>query len=245
MDIENGPLKIITDPKGARIRNLQKDGVDFFFPQQVIQAKDRNLTRGGMHICSPIFGPGEGKGQFEKAPQHGELRDFEWEEEDTTLKELQGTKQLTYRFLYKKWGAALEYIIEYLLFKNQLIINTKITNKWIKPTNVELGWHPYFNAPDGATIKFPLKKLPDVNINDAFGPKIFSASHKIVIELNNIGKVTMLLQNRFVKGYLCIWTDWEGGYFCVEPLLTYKDYLKGPEIKPEETLEATFSLSFE
>lgn len=242
MRLNKGNLNIETSSTGARINTLQIGEKHFFYPQEFLKTESgRLVSRGGMHICTPIFGSPEGKGNFSKAPQHGELRDMGWEAETTE-------NAVSYACFYGKWGSNLLYSVKYVLDENKLEVLTFIRNNHcIETTTVELGWHPYFNAaPYGGIIKFKGKKnTVIINPNCAYEAKVFPASEEISIELPRVGKVTMLLEEGFRNGYVCIWTDGLGKYFCVEPLLSYKEYSKGVEIGPNQDIATKFTMLFE
>lgn len=242
MYLNNDNLHIETSQSGAKINTLQIGSKHFFYPQQFID-KDRGIvSRGGMHICSPIFGSPEGKGIFSQAPQHGELRDCLWKGHANS--KVKPTCAY-YSNLYTKWEAKLQYCVHYFLKKNSLVTYTDIMNQELKPNDIELGWHPYFNAPNGGTIIFVNSKIPNIVISEAYGPNVFPACECIVIELPDIGKVTMLLEDGFKDGYVCVWTDWRRKYFCVEPLLTYKKHSKGVTINSKQNVLAKFTMIFD
>ena len=243
MQLSNGVLYLETSQTGARINTLQLGSKHFFYPQQYIDKDDGIVLRGGMHICSPIFGSPEGKGIFSRAPQHGELRDFIWEGHATSETNPTG---ICYSYHYIKWGGVnLEYFVSYFLDENRLTTYTDIRNQGSMPINVELGWHPYFNSPDGGKLVFPKKKKTVIPLNGAYGPEIFPASDKIAIELWGIGKVILLLEDGHKNGYVCVWTDWRRNYFCVEPLLTYKDYSQGVKLASGKNILAKFTMIFD
>lgn len=243
MQMNNGVLNLETSQTGARIHTLQKGSKHFFYPQQYIDKDDGIVMRGGMHICSPIFGSPEGKGIFSQAPQHGELRDFSWEGHATSKIKPTG---ICYSNLYTEWGTNLLYSVSYFLEENRLTTYTDIRNWGSEPNDVELGWHPYFNAPNGGNVLFENTEFPSISIGEAHDPShITPACENITIFLPGIGRVTMLLEDGFKDGYVCVWTDWRRKYFCVEPLLTYKDYSKGVTVVPKKNVLAKFTMIFD
>ena len=244
MYMNDEDLHLETSETGARILTLQKGSKHFFYPQQFVKKDDGIVGRGGMHICSPVFGPAKGKGIFSEAPQHGELRDFFWTSNATSNISPTG---ICFWNKYTEWDSDLMYMVSYFLTKNKLDVYTSIKNHKSEPTPIELGWHPYFNAPYGGTIWFSDSKIPDINIYEAYGPKVFPACKNIVIGLNGIGTVRMELCDGFNKGHVCVWTDWRQKYFCVEPLLSYHNFntKKGTILQPEENILAKFVMHFE
>lgn len=236
MDSNSDSLHIVASQAGARLITLQLDGKHFLFPQQVVEKDGRRVTRGGMHICSPIFGSPEGKA-FPHSPQHGELRDYFWGE-------YQGPAGVNYSNFYTAWGANLFYFVSYFTRINVLEVHTKVLNQGSSPSVIELGWHPYFNAPKGGEVQFLGSSQKIVKIEDAYESEIFPATEIIVIRLNEIGMIEMLLEDGFKDGFVCVWTDWECGYFCVEPLLTYKDHSQGVVLDPSESISAKFTMEF-
>jgi len=243
MELTNGNLYLNTSTTGAKTNTLQKKGTHFLFPQQLMEKNDGNLTmRGGMHICSPVFGSAKGKGRFSEAPQHGELRNYHWQ--GVPVREL-NPESICYTALYREWNAHLLYYVGYFLVGNKLTVCTDIITYAGRQDCIELGFHPYFNAPNGGSIKFLNNDTPDIDIQEAYGPKIFPACDCIVIELYGIGKVIMKLEDSFDSGFICVWTDWLGRYFCVEPLISYKEHNSGKIIAPGKNIVTKFSMRFE
>lgn len=244
MYMNNDNLHIETSQTGARINTLQIGSKHFFYPQQFIEKDAGIVMRGGMHICSPIFGSPEGKGIFFQAPQHGELRDFHWEGHATSNIKPPG---VCYSNFYTEWGTNLRYFVSYFLEKNRLTTYTDIRNFGSDINDVELGWHPYFNAPNGGEVLLVNSKpeIKPIKINEAYGPKVFPACNTIIVVLHGIGMVTILLEDGFRDGYVCVWTDWRRKYLCVEPLLTYKNYSKGVTLSPEKNTLAKFTMIFD
>jgi galactose mutarotase-like enzyme len=234
-------LHIETSSTGAKINTLQIGSKHFFYPQQFIDKDAGIVLRGGMHICSPVFGSPEGKGIFSQAPQHGELRDYPWEGHATSKVK---PKSICYSNLYTEWGTNLLYSVRYLLESNQLTVYTDIRNCGSETNDIELGWHPYLNSPKGGVVKFSGRETPDIVINEAYGPNVFPACDRIEIELNGIGTVTMELEDGFNTGFVCIWTDWRRKYFCVEPLLSYKKHSKGIAVAPGKNVLTKFVMTF-
>lgn len=242
MELTNGNLYLNTSTTGAKINTLQKKSAHFLFPQQMMEKDDGTLTmRGGMHICSPIFGSPEGKGRFSKAPQHGELRNYHWRGAPTSRL---SPESICYTTLYKKWGTNLSYSLSYFLVDDKLTVYTDIRTHVGRQDHLELGFHPYFNAPNGGSIQFVNSDVSNIHIHRAFGPQIFPACKYVVIDLHGIGKVTMELEDGFDSGFICVWTDWLGGYFCVEPLISYKEYSEGEIIVPGKNILTKFSMRF-
>jgi len=244
MYLNQDNLHVETSSTGARITTLQLGAEHFFYPQQFVEKDLGIVKRGGMHICSPVFGPSEGKGIFSKAPQHGELRDIIWDSRVSPDAPIHNN--VTYSSRYKKWGADLLYGVDYLVKENRLSICAGVTNCGLKPTTIELGLHPYFNAPNGGRITFSSSELAGspIEINSAYGPKIFPACEVIEILLHGIGLVKIRLGHLFKDGFVCVWTDWRRKYFCAELLLTYEDYSPGVVLDSGEQLKALLSMSF-
>lgn len=241
MYINSDNLHIETSQTGARINTLQIGSKHFFYPQQFIEKGEGTVSRGGMHICSPIFGSPKGKGIFSQASQHGELRDCRWKGHASQIK----PTCICYSNQYTEWGTELLYSVSYFLEANSLTTYADIRNWGSKSNDIELGWHPYFNAPNGGTIIFMNSGIPNIVIDKVYGPNVFPACSHIVIELPSIGRVTMLLEDGFKDGYICVWTDWRRKYFCVEPLLTYKKYSKGVTVAPKKSVLAKFTMIFD
>ncbi|MCD4761660.1 hypothetical protein K8R32_01755 [bacterium] len=248
MYLRNGDLHFLTSARGASGITLKKGGRDYFYPPEIVKINGVDKWRGKMHPCSPIFGSPEGKGIFSLAPPHGELRDELWfTGEIDWIKEEEpgGATGCEYYLDYTHWETSIRYHVFYRLINNCLEVTTKMTNHNSSPVPIELGWHPYFNAPQGGTIRFVNTDFPNINIQGAYGPKIFPAG-LVVIELNGIGTVEMMPYEGFKTGKICVWTDWERKYFCVEPLLSYHqfDTEKGIYLYPEETFIAKFVMCF-
>ena len=241
MYMHNEDLHIETSSTGARICTLQKGSKHFFYPQQIINKESGIVMRGGMHICSPIFGSPEGKGIFSSAPQHGELRNVFWDHNYFD------DRERNFSYEYRHWGMSIDYDVSYLISGNRLDIDTEIFNCEKFPVPIEFGWHPYFNAPDGGEVKFVDNDISDIVIQQTYGSKVFPATDTILIKLNGIGTVRMELTEGFNKGNVCVWTDWRQKYFCVEPLLSYHNFdtENGVYLQPKQTFTANFAMHFE
>lgn len=211
----NGILSVDISETGAKIRCLLKDKKVFIFPQQVVgKSEGRDIVRGGMHPCSPIFG--KKSGQFADIPQHGGLRHIDWQVDEVTETEAK------YSCEFRQFNYWLTYKVHYRLAKNCLRVITRVENKQADPVPFEFGWHPYFFAPGGAKIFFDFySKAELISISQPYDPQIFRATGIIRIELAGVGKVWMRLRQRIASGRLCIWTDWQRNYVCVEPLLSH------------------------
>lgn len=212
MNRDNGRLRVKTSEIGARILSLQKGKNYYILPQQTVKRKGKNVIRGGMHLCSPIFG--EKDGEFNTIPKHGGLRSAVWQLDNSSR-----DHSIKYEYELKIDGYWLIYNICYRLLHNCLQVITMIENKLDTPVPFEFGWHPYFFAPNGADISFVNS---NIHIRQAYGPKIFNDDKIIVIELRGIGTVNLLLDKGFNNKHVCIWTD-SKRYVCVEPLLSHPD----------------------
>ena len=243
MQISNGILHAETSSTGARIHTLQKGSKHFLYPQQYVDKNNGVVMRGGMHICSPIFGSPDGKGVFSQEPQHGALRNLCWESAEEI--KTHSTLGLSYPILHRVSGIQLLYSVRYFMEKNKLTTDTRIVNVVGGTVDVELGWHPYFNAPQGGLINFKGNGIDTISIAGDFKPTIVPACESIIIELPSIGKVKMLLEKGFDDGYICIWTDWRDKYICVEPLISYKKYSPGIALDMHDSISAQFSMIFD
>jgi len=240
----NEILSIETLAMGARITNLEKDGKDFFFPQQVIKGEGgKDLVRGGMHLCSPIFGKKK-NGRFATIPQHGGLRDVYWQLVDVAER----LTDVEYICEFRQFGYQLDYKVSYLLDKNSLGITVSVENRLATPVPFEFAWHPYFSAPEGAEIIFLGQGIEPIYVDRPYGSEIFEASSEIEINLFGVGKVRMCPFQGFEDGQICIWTDWKSGYVCVEPLLSHPDDFNTPEgilLEPGSSLVARLAMYFD
>ena len=250
MIIDNDKLAFLATSPGAFIRWLEFNGKKFFYPQTTMEKGGQKISRGGMHICSPIFGSPEDKGIFSNAPQHGELRDEDW-----SVLISEQNSYCYFGYDYDKHGESISYGVKFFLDDNRLIVTTDmmifddIVDHADIPVKIpiELGWHPYFYAPNGGTVQ--LGNLEPINIRETYGPKIFDSPEKAIIELPGVGRVIMEYGEGFQNGKTCIWTDWLGPYFCVEPLLSYRDQFDTEDgvflESDKEPMVAEFSMVFE
>lgn len=126
MYLNRDDLHIETSETGARINTLQLGEKHFIYPQQFVKKNGETILRGGMHVCSPVFGPSEDKGIFYQAPQHGELRNFLWTGNATGG---ENPNSVCYLRRYNEWGADILYSVHYsITHGNQLVVDvdTKI-----------------------------------------------------------------------------------------------------------------------
>ncbi|NQV00932.1 MAG: hypothetical protein HQ537_02340 [Parcubacteria group bacterium] len=238
MDLSKGTLQVKTSEVGARVSFLQKDNKHFIFPQQIIKERDRDMMRGGMHPCSPIFG--KKTGEFNAIPQHGGLRDIVWQIKS------QRNNSVEYECKFELEGYRLAYNVCYRLLGHCLQAMTIIKNRLNMPVPFEFGWHPYFFAPNGADISFIGSGTKPIHIDQSYGPRIFADNKIVEIKLHNIGTVNLLFGKGFVDRYVCIWTD-NKQYVCVEPLLSHPDDFnteKGFFLEPYKPFDVDFIMWF-
>ncbi|MCK5416054.1 aldose 1-epimerase [Candidatus Parcubacteria bacterium] len=241
MYLNNGILHVETSSTGAGIHTLQKGSKHFFYPRQMVDMGNEVVRCGGMHACSSVFSSAEG-GVFFPTLQNEELEDSLWEKR-YVINEFNRV-DICYKYEYIKRGTNLQYFIVYSLKGNQLKVRTDIVNCVSNPNYIELGWHPYFNSPDGGVVRFLNSEIPDIMIYKSHSLNIFPVCDRIVIELNGIGRVIMEFKYGFDNAFVRVRTDWERKYFCVEPLLRMK-YGKGIKVVPENNALAVFTMTFE
>lgn len=202
MFLNNGILKLQTTGEGTRVKSLRKSGKDFLFPQQTIDGK----VRGGMHICSPVFGKKEG------LPKHGGLRDLRWK----IFNKL--PTSIDYKRVFKN-HYNLRYVISFRISGNCLQVFTTAKNQSDCAVPFIEAWHPYYSAPRGAKVRFIDRNINlNIPVGKVYG-KMIKAGREIEIILPGVGRVKMSLLDKFENEYVYVWTDWLGKYICVEPLI--------------------------
>lgn len=213
--LNNGILHVETSETGARVTTARKGEKHYLYPQQIVNIKGKDTMRGGMHPCSPIFGKKE-KGRFAGIPQHGGLRDVIWEN-----KWFHSSAGTDYFCRFEKFGYRVDYEVNYQIELNRFKVRTRVENLLSDSISFEFGWHPYLYAPNGAKVNIVGVTKKPLDINGAYGWEIFNSREEIEIVLNGIGVVRMYLLQGFSN--VCVWTDWQRNYVCVEPLISHPD----------------------
>ena len=234
--LSNDKLRLGIDPRGASLAFLGA-GSAFIYQMKNLEGK----KRGGMHICTPIFGSSKGKGVFKNTPQYGELRDEDWKVgahfNDRDI------RMLTLHNLYQKHGVVLQYVVTYSLFGANLKVTTYVNNIGSFTVPVEIAWKPYFHSPSGAKVLLGSKEY---EINEAFGPQIFSAPADVSLLLPGIGRVILSLDDLYRNAYVCIWTDRRDNYICLAPMISYKKFPSTTVVLGvDEEIETKFVMCFE
>ncbi len=254
MDLVNGDLTVQIVSAGARIGRIRYKGVDFLYPDTIVRGGQKDFYRGGMHICSPIFGEPQKGSIFFAAKRHGELMSSRW------LGGKQGSfsngAYSLWSHNYRRHGAELYYWLQYTAlnvlccsyYKNTFCVTTIVGNKSDFPVPVEVGWRPFFNAPFGATVEFAGDCREKIRIDGPFSLQYYNPCRRILIHLDKVGTVEMELEEEYYdSGNICIWTDWRRKYVCVIPLLSKPKKtgpVSGKYIYPEESINTGFTMSF-
>lgn len=135
-------LRATIDTTGAWVTSLSTGKDHVLFPQDlVVIGPDTLKLRGGLHICSPYFGPdpvGDG-------PQHGFARDEEWK-----VDRLNGSDiQLVHRSdsgRFKGLVQKLQYLALGSPDKGTFVAFLSLSNEGGEPLGVSPGFHPYFSG---------------------------------------------------------------------------------------------------
>lgn len=223
MEVElfDGRVKAIIDPKGAWVTNLSDEYGDVLFPRRILTDNNGDKkVRGGCHVCLPNFGPG---GAMDM-PQHGFGRTALWEIVEATpisaiFRLAHGEAE--YQSLYSE--------IAYRIDSNQLLMTLSVTNNSRDVLRVAPGFHPYLMGERGAEIvMIDNEAIPTDELNEAqFAPD----SNKHIVEAN---KTRYSLDADNLSTW-AKWTDNLGPYICVEPTAGGFTFLN-QEVSPKEQL---------
>lgn len=238
MEIElfDGRVKAIIDPKGAWVTNLSDEYGDVLFPKRTLEGADGGKkVRGGCHICLPNFGPG---GDTD-LPQHGFGRTALWEVVASTatsaeLHLLKGEDK--YETLHTE--------VTYEIDGNALLMTVSVTNNGLDTLRVAPGFHPYFMTArgedrvviDGENVQ--LDELYEVQfVTDARDHALVANKTKYALSADGL--------STWAK-----WTDALGSYVCVEPTaggFTFLDANPSIEerLAPSETRKYSLRIAWE
>lgn len=239
MLLQSGIVSLDVNPMGAWITRLQVGATHFFYPRELVDV-DGDVGevlkfRGGCHVCSPVFGKAnEGS---EDIPYHGGLREMEWKSYLHT-----DGMSASFRRRYVRTGYDLDYLVTSEIVSDSLLLTARIKNNWRKaPPRFELAWHPYLNAPEGATVNLPNGRKIDVC--GPFAAQIMPWSDgPIQVILPGIGVVNYHTSGTHPFRHICIWTDMLRSYVCVEPLIF--DPKQNPTIGRGEEILSKLWVSF-
>ncbi len=183
---------------GARILDLSFDGHKVFHPYELFNRADGSTAlRGGMHICSPWFGPGPS----ETDPQHGWARDAVWKlgsvDSSSLVMSLSGG--------YDGW-AHLSQILSYEVNPDEgsFTANLELNKGGELSKQVNPAFHPYFYG------------LPQEEgwVNGEVDISDFSADG---VEIRLQSGLSVLLTG-IDTPKIAKWTDSLGEYACYEPI---------------------------
>jgi hypothetical protein len=142
------------DTAGAWVTNLSLGERNVLYPRAELVDQNGGIKkRGGLHICSPWFGP-------IKDPQHGPARDAEWSRVATSTPGMNSTPNSINNGVRLSWfpevGSQAEGIahqIDYTIFGgNTFLATLRLKNIGTDAVAfVAPGFHPYFDTTDGTT----------------------------------------------------------------------------------------------
>lgn len=238
MEVElfDGRVKAIIDPRGAWVTNLSDEYGDVLFPKRTLESDDGSKKiRGGCHVCLPNFGPGGGT----NLSQHGFGRMALWEITKTTATSV--TLRLTRgRDEYESLYSELVYTID----GNTLLMTLSVANNGITPLRVAPGFHPYFMAArnedpieiDGVAVSL-------FEINEA---QFVTDNKNHAVDANKT-HYSLIADN---LPTWATWTDGLGSYVCVEPTVGGFTFLNArptveEQLMPDETKEYALRVAWE
>lgn len=238
--LRNGDMEAVISPQGGVINGLWLNAPygrdELLYPRGEVQTPDGPKTRGGSHVCLPVFGPSEG------LDQHGFGRDLAWEvltqgESDTSLVlSVKGDEPVKGSELYAGLFAQLHYALrDKGTDKNlsngpsgpRLEMTLIVENQGEEPMVVSPGFHPYFAAPEGWRVE-DIADDTHISTFEEMGsfPKVYSEAELTAsCPVNSVGgQVWMELGNRAIEiksdnlpSYV-VWSGLEAPYICLEPI---------------------------
>jgi galactose mutarotase-like enzyme len=220
MEIElwNGDVKAIIDPKGAWLTNLSDQNGDILFPRRSLKSPDGSIKiRGGSHVCLPNFGPDSTGDQ----PQHGFARTVVWRVEQRTA------SSVTLALLGGKGSyAALFAWLTYELLPAGLLMMLRVGNRGQAPIRCAPAFHPYFalgHTEDRIQMDGEIYKKDDLN-ETLF---VYGYEHSLVTQsrIYELGSEGLPLWAQ--------WTDGLASYVCFEPTLAGNRFLQQKALEEE------------
>ncbi|HRV76006.1 MAG: hypothetical protein H6799_03440 [Candidatus Nomurabacteria bacterium] len=210
-------LGALVDPAGAHVAELTLNGMNVFYPKQVVDVDGAQKTRGGMHLCSPYFGLPDSMKALGQ-PQHGYARDVEWEvnaesSSSVSLSHVQTegpfsglVQQIEYKILQagdKRFDATLCAMLS--------LRNTRSRAGDIPKSDRDIivapGFHPYFDELFDQTLHMNTPRRSDT-------ARRMGISAIQTIRTQSDLEVVILTSG---LPNLIEWTDGAGRYSCVEP----------------------------
>lgn len=239
--LQKNGLEILINPLGATIESLKLNGVDFLFPRQEIGDK----KRGGIHLCSPL---GKKPAPYDRMVQHGILRDVIWNCDESS--EGRAKFSVTCPTIGDNCVVVADWKVEYLLLgSNTLLVDVSVKNpSTTGKMPIEFALHPYFNAPNGGTVRLPGMPIDEFRVDGQFGATRYKVHREVVVTLNGIGTVQMLMQTGFINGAVCIWSDGLDRYLCAEPVGPHPDKFNTPSglfLKSGQTAGFRLTMEFQ
>lgn len=211
---DNG-LAATVDTGGAWVVDLSLDGRPILFRRDTLQSDTgQEMTRGGMHVCSPYFGS-PWRTSTLGLPKHGYSRLVDWKEveitEDAvTLEHAQGRghyvgleQTLTYAISETPEDGEFEFS-----FTADLTLRNCRPPRRVPPIVVAPGFHPYFQGLEGfEDLKTDVVRSGEVKtLGGGFTTKRVKSrmGRDISVSTRNLPE--------FIE-----WTDRLGDYVCIEP----------------------------
>lgn len=208
-----GDAAATIDPNGAWLTELNAGETAVLYPKtELMSDSGTRLTRGGMHVCLPNFGPSTSSA----LPQHGFGRTLPWEvmaHDQTSLElQLQGMAPQ-----YSHLLATLRYTLESTALRAEL----NLVNNGALSLRVAPGFHPYFMLHDSETA---------ISLNNQVYELASLAETLFVttpsIQFHSLEQNLELTEHELSTWAL--WTDSLGPYVCVEPTYGGRRFLQPP-----------------
>lgn len=189
-------LHATIDTTGAWVAGLSLDDeVPILHPRFV---NEEGKYRGGMHVCSPYFGPDR------NLSQHGYARDEEWE----VTERHSGLVGLTNYQTTTSGYTCLRNRLSYVVAGNTFLAILRLTNEHASwGMSVAPGFHPYFSG-SGSVSNEPIFKEPD-------DETIARGASRSVIHLAS--GLDVIMEAQGMQG-IVEWSDKPEEYHCVEPV---------------------------
>lgn len=244
MKISNDQISIKIDPKGAELKSIMKDNIEYLW-----QGNPAYWKR-----TSPLLFPIVGRlldnefkynGKYYNMAQHGIARDMNFEL--VSACRFGATYVLQYnKSTLEKYPFKFKLTVNYVILDSTVTVNWMVENIDMKPIYFSIGAHPAFNFKNGSifeinkkTTMYNLESTPYIHSNKKVDIKEIVVDDSTFLNdaiiLRNIDHIVLKDNEKAVEikcsefPYMGLWSSVENGknapFICIEPWYGLADFV--------------------